>query len=236
MTLDTHTFPPGGWTYFQAQTGYTVPFGFTFQQTVDMIIKHRRANPAVQIRHQLSLDPNRVADELMQYTAKRLGIQDPLLPKTPASRPSPQFDSPGAAGLVRAAQGAAPTLEWLGSGREAVPHAQAELRAEFCAPCPMNDTNRQVVDWFTIPTSNMIKKALELRDDLKLNTRFDGQLGVCRACYCPMQLKVHTPLDIILKYLKPDIRADLAKGKNCWILAESKTAAPSVQVTQASSK
>lgn len=216
--MNRHELPNGGWAYYQSQTGWSVPFGLTFSQVVDAIIKHRLANRAVQIRHQLALDPDTVANELEQFTAKRLGLPDPTLPKSQPGRSLSQVASASAVGLLRVAQGAAPTLEWLGSGREAVPHDVAELRAEFCVACPMNDTQRQIVDWFTVPTSNMIKKALELRTDLKLSTKFDDKLGVCRACSCPLGLKVWAPSDVILKYLKPEVRADLAKGKNCWIL------------------
>jgi hypothetical protein len=209
--------------YHQAQTGFSLPFGLTFDGAVQAIIKHRLENRAVQIRHQLALDPETVGKELEAFTAKRLGLPDPALPKSQPGRSIAQFASASAVGLVRVAQGAAPTLEWLGSGREAVKPEVANLRAETCVGCPMNDTEKQLVDWFTIPTSNMIKKALELRTDLKLSTRFDDHLGVCRACYCPLKLKAWTPGDIILKYLKPEVRAELEKGKNCWILAEEKT-------------
>lgn len=71
-----HTFPPGGWKFFQPQTGWSAPtpVSSTFEQTAELIIKHRKMNPAATQQHQLSTDYNDVCDELENYTRKRLGL------------------------------------------------------------------------------------------------------------------------------------------------------------------
>lgn len=213
-------FPNGGWQFYQPQTGWSnpMPMAYTFDRTVQEIIKHRLENGAITARHNLRTDFAGVAEELENYTRARIGM--PLIGAQSAPKPNPQQPLPqvvvGAVeGLKRTAYGVAPLIEWLSSGGQAVATELSAKRAGICAGCPRN----QPPDWtkfFTVKASEMIKAELERRADLKLSTPFDNKLGICTACLCPMQLKVHTPLDIILKHLKPEIRSDL--DGRCWIL------------------
>ena len=52
---------------------------------------------------------------------------------------------------------------------------------------------------------------------MDLKTSKDAELNVCQACLCPLKLKVHTPMSLIQKRLKPEQRAEL--DPKCWILA-----------------
>lgn len=219
--FDRHTFPNGGWEFFQPQTNWTAPFpkSNTFDQQVVNIIKHRLANPAITVRHNLPTDAVSVGNELETFTRARLGIPNIApqnIPKPAPQQPPPQAVAAGSAGIMRVAQGSGPILEWLASGRPAVDRPLAEKRALTCSDCPKNKNDEQtLLQWFVLQAGKVIAKALELRQDLKLETSQDAKLGVCDACLCPMKTKVHCPLDIILHHLKPEVRADL--DPRCWI-------------------
>jgi hypothetical protein len=108
-------------------------------------------------------------------------------------------------------------VEWITSGAEAVPQAQAERRAGRCVVCPLNgrgDWSR----WFTVPVSNAIRAALRHRSEFKLQTSFDAQLGVCEACSCPNGLKVWVPKEKFYPHMTEESKAAL--DPNCWIREE----------------
>jgi hypothetical protein len=116
--------------------------------------------------------------------------------------------------LPGVAAGAKILVEWIASGEEAVPIDVSESRAAICADCPKNEKG----DWtrfFTVPVSNEIKKQLEKRRGWNLKTSHDENLNICGVCLCPIKLKVHVPIDRILKNLDPEVRANL--HPKCWI-------------------
>jgi hypothetical protein len=113
--------------------------------------------------------------------------------------------------------GAGSPLEWLLSGAKPVRPTLANRRAATCVACPFN-SDSPLTDWFTDPAAAMIQKAIEASHDLKLETPYDPLLGTCKACLCVTRVKVHEPLDIILKHMKPEVKKKLAVG--CWITLE----------------
>ncbi len=68
---DRNVFPPGGWQFFQAETGWKIakPLEVSFSAAVKLIIAHRKANPSLP----LATDYDSVANELEQRTLARLG-------------------------------------------------------------------------------------------------------------------------------------------------------------------
>ena len=54
-----------------------------------------------------------------------------------------------------------------------------------------------------------------------LTTPHDSKLGVCKACDCPMRLKVFVPLDKIVGHMLPEAKAAL--DPTCWILDEERS-------------
>lgn len=223
--LSRRQFPPGGFLFFEARTNWSSTPGFTFDQTVEEIIRHRLANP--RFASQWNTDVDTVAEELDAYTCVRIAMDSnycsggspnfPSVPLTP--RPWPGLPSVGAVagGVRKVVTGIAVLLDWLGAGGKPVAPERAEARAALCDGCPQN-TQGNLTDFFTVPTSEMIRKQLAIRTDLKLSTTHDDWLHVCMACFCPMKLKVHTPLQHILKHLQPDQRAKL--DSRCWIPKE----------------
>jgi len=193
----------------------------TFDQTVINIIKHRLANPAITSKLKLATDPASVGFELEQFTAKRLGLPDPKL-SPPPTRPQLSGAALAAVGNIKKlAAGNALLLEWQESGLPPVPAEISTSRAATCAECPKNDPGG-LLKYFTGPVSDMIRKRLAKLHEMNLTTPSDEKLQVCSACLCPLRLKVHTPIQLIIKRLKPQFKADL--HEKCWILSEEKHA------------
>lgn len=214
-----HRTPPQGWFYRQPETGWTTPtpIGSTFSQTVALIIAMRRKNPAITAKYNLATNTEAVESELEKYTRKRLGL--PEVSQVPFSESRSQ-SAQGAvavaaggsmAGLKRAAQSTAIPIDWLRSGGMPVAHDLANKRASICIICPKHEKG----EWFTVAAGELIKKTIELRSDIKLETDYDDKLQSCGVCSCLLRAKVHCPLDIILAKTKPEILA--AFPSNCWI-------------------
>lgn len=213
--------PVGGFMFTQAQTGAKFQT-WSFDELCGLIRSHRLANP----RFGLATDPAAIAAEVDLTNATRMQsipgadiyiTSDEALPKlTPRPRPSA---AAAVAGARKVAAGVGVLLEWLGSGGVPVPQEAASYRASICAKCPKNKPG-DLTSWFTVPASNLLKRQLEVRGDMKLATPYDDQLGVCEACACPLKLKVHTGLEHVLKHLTEQVKSELVP--NCWILTTSK--------------
>jgi hypothetical protein len=211
-------FPPGGWEFYHPQTAWEAPTpkASTFDQTVNLIIKHRLANPGAVSKHNLATDPVLVGNELENYTRLRLGMQ-PMgagsPPKTIPPRSLPQGVREAVAASSRMVEGVALLIDWLPGGQTVAPELSAK-RAAVCAECPKN-SEKEFGSWFTKPVSERLRRMVEARADLKLATPHDEKLGVCGVCLCPMKLKVHVPMDYILGHTKPQTLAELPP--HCWI-------------------
>ncbi|HEX9145907.1 MAG TPA: hypothetical protein VGA09_16675 [Candidatus Binatia bacterium] len=90
--LSTSQTPPGGWVYFQSQTGWSLPtpIASTFDQSVILIIRHRLANPAITARHNLATTKDAVAAELVSFTRARLGMTPVGVPDPPKPGATPR--------------------------------------------------------------------------------------------------------------------------------------------------
>lgn len=241
--MKTDEIPNGGWQWLQPQTGFQIRgVGLTFDQTVSAIIKHRRANPAIVGKFKLSLSPAAVGVELIKFQQARGAIPPDVVPKQMPPRETPRLLGAALAAVAsvkKLASGAALLMDWQTSGQEPVPSEVSSSRAAICAGCPQNETG-DLTRYFTAPVAEGIRAKLGKLHEMKLTTPFDSKLGVCKACICELKLKAHTPLDLILKRLKPEVRADLnQKEPRCWILQEEESLsatppslpAPSVETT-----
>lgn len=212
-TINKHTFPPGGWQFRQPQTNWTNPLAMvSFIESIKAIIKHRQANPAITAKFQLATDPVAVEEELLKYTRARLKIPDP--PKAgffARSRSLSAVAVGAAAALKRAAEGAAVPIDWFRSGGQPVDRELAEHRAKTCIACPKHGAPA----WYAETAGIVIQEIIEARADVKLETSQDDALKGCDVCGCIMRIKVHTPLDVILRGTKPNILAEFPP--NCWI-------------------
>ena len=114
------------------------------------------------------------------------------------------------------AAGAALLMDWEQSKQPPVGPEVSAARAAVCVQCPKN-TPGDFTSWFTKPVAEMLRSKLARLHAMNLTTPDDDRLHVCEVCLCPLKLKVHTPLDLIEKHMKPATKAELPPA--CWILA-----------------
>ena len=227
--MNTSQIPPGGWQWHEASTGWWAPspIGFTFDQQVNNIIKHRLANPANTSKHKLSTDPTIVGQQLIKYQQMRGALAPDAPPKLtppPVSHQMTGAVREAVAVVRKMAAGAALLMEWEEAGLPHVDPALAQSRASVCASCPKNEQGKALTDIFTVPVATMIKKKMERLNEMNLHTSFDSQLATCQACLCPMRTKVWMPTELVLKRLKPEQKAELQPDNpKCWILQESQS-------------
>lgn len=223
MLKNRNVFPPGGFVYYQPETGWTAPGWGTFDATVAAIVNHRRANP----QHKFSTDPRVVEMELDAYTVHRLqdmpGGQEYILPGAPPPnfhlarlRPRLLAVVAGAKDKIQnAVAGIGLWLEWFGD--KPVAPELAEQRALICVKCPHNGGG-DVFQRFNQKTGEELKKIFASMQEEKMQTSQDDKLQVCLLCDCPLKAKVHSPLQIILNHLRPEVTERLPDF--CWIKAE----------------
>lgn len=220
---DRNRFIPGGFRFIQPQLPrWSVTPWSSFDTCVQQIIQMRQANPLISANNGLSTDKATVEDELDAYNARicqEMKWSDYIWDGPVGSDPPPKSTllSQLAQSAARVAAGVSTIKEWDIEGGELVPQAQAEDRAKTCVPCPKNGS-AILTDWFTVPAAELIKAQLEKRNEKKIRTANDPLLGTCTACACPLKLKVHTPLSVVLEKIRPDDKAQL--DPNCWILKE----------------
>ena len=118
------------------------------------------------------------------------------------------------AGVKKLAAGAALLFEWEESGQPPIEPAAAETRAEICTRCPKNNPEH-LSRFFTGPVSRLMQGKFARLHGMNLKTPHDDKLGICDACLCPLKLKVWTPIELVVKHLQPDARAEL--WEQCWI-------------------
>jgi len=224
--------PVGGFHFTQPETGAHFET-WDFEQICQQIQAHREQNPRFKLTNNLDAIRTEVdaANALRMLSIKGAdgyitntgGGPDP---NWQASRSRNWRDVAG--GVRRVAAGAGTLTDWLGSGGVPVPAPQAETRAAGCAACPKNSFNKKDKDgkpakeeWlslFTQPVAERIKAQLQIKNDMAMKTTLDDKLEFCKACSCPLKLKVQTPLAHIVAHQTEAVKARL--DKNCWILKE----------------
>lgn len=223
--MNTSQVPPGGWVWHEPSTGWWAPspIGFTFDQQIQNIIKHRKANMALTLKHKLPLDEATVGQQLIQYQQKRGALPSDTLPKLTPPPMSAQMSGgvqAAVAAVKKMSAGASLLFEWEQSKLPPEPQEVAESRAAVCVQCPANE-NKKLTDWFTVPVANQISKKFERLHNLKLVTSQHAKLFTCRACLCPLALKVFTPKELIIKKTSESQKQELTKeNPKCWILQE----------------
>lgn len=221
--MNTSETPPGGWSYYQPQTGWTAPFpvGHTFTQQVGNIIKHRKANMALVVKHKLALDEATVGQELINYQIARGAIAAPPKP-APLATSVPQLSGAvqgAVAAVKKLAGGAASLLEWEEAGMPHVEPDVANTRGGTCAVCPKNQQGKGITEYFTTQVSDLYNRKFQKQQEQGLTTAHDDKLFVCSACLCPLKNKVWFPAELVLKRLKPEQRPELNQADpRCWIL------------------
>lgn len=228
-------FPPQYFIFYEARTGWQSPAGLDFDTTVQKIIEHRKANPRWE--NEWSTDAEVVSDELDTYTCKRINND----PNYCTDSPSPPFRQGSlshrrimpqnvrqadvrVAGKGKIAAGIGVLADWLGAGLKPVAKDLAESRAAICATCPKNEKATLLESIFAVPAMEIIRKQIGIRNDMKLETAHDRELGLCGVCHCVTRLKVFCPTE----HIKLNTGAGLLNEfpDFCWVKKEIENIKP----------
>jgi hypothetical protein len=229
MALKTRkTLPAGGFFFYEAKTGWSPMAMMDFETTVNLIIEHRLANP--RFKGQWATDFETVANELELQTCRQLaskGMAEQFCNDgggfsfREGPTPLPQWLGrrlrENVAAVKQYVSGLKVLMEWIGEGGDPVSQELADSRSEVCAACPMNRPGK-LADFFAEEASEQIKRQIAVKADMKLQSKREGELGVCSACLCPLGLKVWAPIEHVKKYLSKETEAKLDGG--CWITKE----------------
>ena len=208
-----------------------------FSEAVNALWDHLQGNPGVLERFkdlpqtkaacEDFIDRANAARMLSIKGASSFIVSDDLGPIPKSLPPQHGRFASVAGGVRKMAAGVATLLMWLGKGGAPVPAELSAKRSMICArrsrpdgstyKCPKN-VNSDLTSLFTMPVANLLRKQLQVRNDMKLTTPHDERLGVCDACACPLKLKVHTPLADIVEHMTDTVKNDL--DPECWILNE----------------
>lgn len=104
--------------------------------------------------------------------------------------------------------------DWLSSECRVVDSETANKRAAICIKCPL-----QVSDWkITEAIAVAIREQVSLKNHLKLRCVGEKKLAFCSVCGCCNKLKVHVPIQHLVKYETPE---SLSKfHQDCWLIHE----------------
>lgn len=127
-------------------------------------------------------------------------------------------DRAEAKGLKYAFRGAEAIFEFLGPDASPVEQSVAEARADLCLSCPLNGPAKGWIQTVAKGVAVATKEYFRIKDNLKLETSLDRNLGICKACWCPIKLKVWMPIGHIIDNTAEEMLEDF--HEDCWILKE----------------
>lgn len=233
MPLKTrNTIVPGGFRYVQKETGFKPSPMVPFNNVVNEIFEHRKANNLPR-----ATKPE-IAEDLEVYTCNRLG-NDPAwcisdkkkLFQSSKTSPSPSHLSdlvrPAVEKFKSLGTGAQILADWVGGGMLPVSTELAQSRADSCtgrksgAPCKFNLKGSR----FTESIATAIKEQMQKRHEATAIPEGDERLLECQLCYCDLKLKVHVPIETIIdRTPKAMIEKFQEQAPDvCWLKRETKT-------------
>lgn len=223
---------PGGYKFYLAELKWNAPSNFpSFDVVVQSLQSVVKANPFLAEKHQWPRDRAGIEEWVDAYNAMvcaKMGWDDYIVAEAGGTT-FPKAQAPGhslkslAAAAARAKallSGAKTLISWLDSGDPPVPRDLAASRASACLTCPHNDP-ADLTAWFTVSVSELIHRQVQKLSDRSISTVHDPGLHVCDICYCPLKLKVQTPIKWILSELPAATLDKLKAVPNCWVGKET---------------
>jgi hypothetical protein len=223
---------PGGYSFYLPELKWKAPGNFpSFSVVCSALQAAVTANPFLASKHNWPADRDGIENWVDTYNATvcaKMGWEAYILTgsgggSVPKSQPPPHSLASLAAAAARARDlvaGAKTLISWLDSGEPPADRDLATARAAACAACPHNDPH-DLTAWFTLPASELIKRQVQKIADRSISTVHDEHLHVCDICYCPLKLKVQTPMKWILKEIAPKKLAELKAVPRCWVGKEA---------------
>lgn len=223
------SFIPNGFVFYLPEVKWKAPRMASFDTIVSELMRVIKANPAAAAKHKWPTDRRAVEDWVDTYNASvcaKMGWGDYILTDTSGSVPKSSAPSQSLKSLAAAAakakelvSGAKTLMEWDESGDPPVDRDLATARASVCVQCPKNEKG-DWTQWFTVPAAELIKRRVQKAQERSLSTIHDEKLHLCSACYCPLRLKVHVPIDYVRKRLSEAQLARMRQAPNCWVVKE----------------
>lgn len=209
--------------------GQKAPFKGSFTEVVSQTMMFLRKNPALVAKYHWPTEQHAVENWIDETNAQRMlahgwlnFVADETFSvekKTLAQQPHSLLGKlVHAAGAVKTAALAYKDLFVNGPA----PQDLAESRARTCVACPLNDTESSLSDLFVESAAHEISALIQLVKDTDMRTLHDDDLGICRACGCPMKVKVHSRIEKLSGVLQADVWDKLNKDNpKCWLLSET---------------
>jgi hypothetical protein len=218
-------FPPGEFQILHPEVGMREPFHGSFSEACSFEIRFRKSNPGICQQNGWTTNAAEVAVYVDEYNALRCmaggwpdfvdGGNHPELAYTQTAEKKSLLGN--VVDKARAMRAAASTyLAMFGEGGLAA-QEEASARAAVCSICPQNDKSKTLWAWFADSAAKDITQVIEHLKGISMTTPLDDQLGVCKACECPMKAKVWARLDHIVKHIPKDVVPKL--DGECWIRA-----------------
>lgn len=105
--------------------------------------------------------------------------------------------------------------QWLGDGGDVVPMETAEKRAAICVTCTANVQGFAVTE----RVAEAIRRHLEVKHALKLQTSQEDKLGTCGICSCALRLLINVPIDRVRSQMT---EAEIGQTpRHCWKINET---------------
>lgn len=222
------SFPPLGFQFYEARTGWTSSPHIGFDPTALEMQQHRLANKGLPNTDWVT-DLDSIRAELDAYTTARLLSQygdgasewitggPPPTFFTPRHQPRQRVVAREVAAVSKVVAGIGLLVDFLGPKLKPVERGLAEQRASICLTCPKNQPGTA----FEQAGGKALHLLLEYKADQKLETIHDDKLLYCMACGCNLRLKPHVDLEYTLSKTTPEQMA--AFDKRCWILSRDGT-------------
>ena len=235
--------PGGGYDFRQPEINWSARKVLGLHPSLDAVtralISARKANPHHAQKHNWALDFNTVLNEVKQYNVKVClaagwtsyvtdGGGGAPLPLPQAASPQEQKRLAAVAIVARKIwAGVKTSSDWM-EKKDFVSSTISEQRASVCVQCPLNnkegsDKNllERLLGFFTEQAAKAIKRQIERKRELSLSTSHDSNLFICDGCLCPLETKVHAPLEYIKRYTEKETLDELkARGRDCWVVKE----------------
>ncbi len=221
-------FVPKGFQLNLPELGMRKPLNGSFNQMADAFSNIVAKNPA--LAQKQGWPTNRVDQEnwLDERECKRMiahgwgeqfvdfDADTPIQKKTITGTNRLFKSAASVVGKVKTA--AAIYADLFGPEGKVVDKAEAERRAKICVACPALDRTSGLKGYFVQEAARELMGLFSLLKSKDVTTSLDDQLGICRACSCPMRAKVFITGEVLRENIPAEDIAKLDPG--CWIPGE----------------
>lgn len=168
--------PPGGWKYFQTETGFWMS-AITFETLLRRVSAHRNNNNLPQVNPPFET----LAAEIENAICQRLTLKEQGRKCQTGIRYKDNVHFSEVVDFFKS------NVAFFASGKEQVDVTEAERRASICSTCPLN---------VAVVGCAVCQKAIkEYRDRVAglRPTSKDAQIKACGVCGCDLKTIVHFP-------------------------------------------